>query len=103
MRRLLAAIALLLVAAGCSGDPGGDVPEVAGIVVDVDGDLTSVQSFTVVDESGTSFTFVPEEGLTFHDGPLSHLSSHVTSGEPIVVGYESRDDGTLVAVSVDDA
>jgi hypothetical protein len=41
---------------------------------------------------------------TFGDGaPLSHLSEHIRSGVPVVVAYTRIEDGTLVAVAVDDA
>ena len=86
----------------CGGEEAPQGPSVRGIVVAVDGDLTAVDSFTVVDESGESFTFLPAEGLTFHGGPLSHLTAHLTSGDAIRVVYEDRD-GALVAVFVDDA
>ena len=101
--RLLAAVALVLVVVTACGEEDTARDTMEGIVVAVDGDLSSVASFTVVDDNGTSFTFIPADGLTFHDGPLSHLTAHLTSGEPIRVGYETSTDGTLTAVSIDDA
>lgn len=79
-----------------------DGARVEGIVVEVDGNLEAVQSFTVVDGEGVRWVFVPEEGLTFHGSPLSHLSSHVTSGDPVVVVYEERG-GANTAIGVEDA
>lgn len=74
-------------------------------VVSVDGDLMEVESFVVLTGDGDRSTLVPEEGLaTFGDGaPLSHLSEHIRSGVPVVVAYTRIEDGTLVAVAVDDA
>jgi hypothetical protein len=103
MRRIAAAaLVLAALATSCGGDGVQDGPSVEGIVVAVDGDLTEVRNFTVIDEAGTTLVFTPAPGLTFHDGPLSHLSAHITSGEPIVVTYEEGGDG-LVAIHVDDA
>jgi len=74
---------------------------VTGVVLTVDGDLESVDSFTILAD-GIEYVFVPAEGLQFHDGPLSHLNSHRLSGGPVTVEFE--DDGTtLVATSVADA
>jgi hypothetical protein len=74
-----------------------------GIVVDVVGDITSVESFTVRSADGTSRSFVPDDGLLFgHGGSIGHLRSHLTSGEPVRVRYTERG-GALVAVEVDDA
>jgi hypothetical protein len=102
MRRLGALlVAVGLVAAGCGGEEVPEGASLQGVVVDIEGDLTEVTSFTVVDASGERFTFLPSAGLTFEGEPLSHLSAHVTSGEPVLVGYEEGD-GTLIATSVRD-
>lgn len=66
----------------------------------VDGDLTTVRSFTVRTADDT-LTFVPDPGGSFAF-PLPHLGAHLRSGEPIRVVYEDRE-GILVAVEVDDA
>lgn len=103
MRRLTALLVLAsLLVAGCGGDDSPEGLTVQGVVVAVDGDLTGVESFTVVDAAGDEHVFVPTEGLTFDDGPLSHLSAHLTSGEPVLVTYEETAEG-LVAVDVTDA
>ncbi len=89
-----------MLAAACGGDA---VRSVRGQVVSVEGDLLSVESFVVVGDEGDRFTFVPEEGLTFVGGvPLSHLQEHVRDGFPVLVDYEERSDGVLVATRVDD-
>ena len=98
--RLVAAAAL--VTAACSG--GGDAPTVTGVVIDVIGDLTSVESFTLRLDGGLDRTFEPDQGVLFDDSaPLSHLGDHLLSGEPVVVRYRTRDDGTLIALEVRDA
>lgn len=103
MRKLAAAavvFAALFAIQSCDSLPDG--PRVEGIVIEVDGDLEAVASFTLLDSDGVQWVFVPEEGLTFHGSPLSHLSSHVTSGDPVVVVYEELDDAN-VAIAVSDA
>lgn len=98
--RLVAAA--VLVVAACSG--GGDAGTVTGVVIDVVGDLTSVESFTLRLDGGLDRTFEPAQGVVFGDGaPLSHLSDHLLSGEPVSVLYRTRDDGTLIALEVRDA
>lgn len=99
MRRIAAA--LLLVLAGCGG---ADEPAAVGVVIDVVGDLTSVEQFTIRTADGSDLTFVPAGEARFHGlGPLGHLRSHLAGGSPVVVVYETGADGVLVAVSVDDA
>lgn len=84
-----------LVAAACSQSSG----TVMGVVIDIDGDLEEVRSFTLLVE-GDEMTFVPSsEGE--YDYPLSHLRDHLRDGVPIRVGWERRD-GELIAVRLDD-
>lgn len=84
-----------LFSAACSQSSG----TVMGVVIDVDGDLEEVRSFTLLVE-GDEMTFVPSsEGE--YDYPLSHLRDHLRDGVPIRVGWERRD-GELIAVSLDD-
>jgi hypothetical protein len=98
IRSAATAVFIVLALAACSSDEG----TATGIVIDVDGDLTAVESFTILNEDGEC-RFVPAEGLTFHGSPLSHLSSHVVSGEPVTVEYETGDDGTKIATEVHDS
>jgi len=97
-------VALALFAVSCSSGTV-DVPviSVIGVVVDVDGDLVDVVSFTIVDETGVRRVLVPAEGLTFDGSPLSHLSAHVVSGDPVHIEYEEGSDGVLIAVRAEDA
>lgn len=76
---------------------------VEGVVLELEGDLTAVEYFVVLDPDGTRYTFVPADGLTFHGGAVSHLRDHITSGAPVFVAYETAADGSLVAIEVSDA
>ena len=105
MRIAAAGVAVLLVAGACGGDDhsGGDGAVVEGVVVDVQGDLSTVDAFVLVTAEGDRLTFVPAREATFHGGaPLTHLDDHLRSGAPIAVTYRDQD-GTLVATEVDDA
>lgn len=99
---LLAASAALILSAGCSTAEESS-GEVVGIVTEVTGDLTSIESFVVIDGSGDSSKFVPGEGLTVAGGPVSHLRDHVVSGEQVKVLFHSGEKGELIADDVQDA
>lgn len=101
MKKSVAA-ALLVLAVACGGGDGGTV---RGIVVDVEGDLqTGISSLVVRDGDGTRWTFITPPGLMFDDGgPLSHITSHMASAEPVEVQYKTEADGTLTAERVADA
>jgi len=88
---------LLLVMTGCGSADQGTLE---GLVIDVQGDLTTVSEFTVLSTDGTQ-TFVPAEDGDFAF-PLQHLREHIISGVPVVVFWEHRD-GQTIAVIVDDA
>jgi hypothetical protein len=81
--------------AGCSAAMG----TAAGVVIEVEGSLSNVESFTVLSE-GVEMVFLPLEGQTY-DFPLDHLQEHVRSGEPVVVEWEIRD-GVHYALAIDD-
>ena len=99
-RAFAAVVAAALALGACSGT---DDTTATGVVVDVVGDLTTVESFTLRLPDGTDSTFVPAAGVLFHGtGNLSHLRDHLRSGEPVEVRYEELDDGTLSALQVDD-
>ena len=102
MRVRAAVLALVLLGGGLTGCSAAD-PTIEGIVVDVQGDLTQVDRFTVLDSTGDLVTFVPAPDVRFHDGaPLSHLSEHLRNGEPIAVTYRELADGSLAAMRVED-
>jgi len=82
---------------------GSGTEDVTGIVVEVEGDLTSVSRFVLVVPDGERLTFVPSPGILFHDrAPISHLQDHLRSGEAVTVVFETLDDGSLVAIEVYD-
>ena len=101
MRSLALLLVLSSLIAACGDEPATGTTA-TGAVIDVEGDLSGVETFTVLTTEGDELTFVPDEGLLFDDGPLSHLQSHMTSGAPVEVTYEERD-GALVAVHITDA
>lgn len=103
LRRSRLGIACLILLGGMVAC-GGDAPSLVGVVTAVDGDLTRVDSFQVRSLDGEVTEFTPAPGLSFHGStPLSHLTDHVISGEPVEVTYEILDDGTRVATGVTDA
>ena len=83
---------------------GGDEERVRGIVVDVQGDLSGVASFTIVTREGERVAFVPAPDLTRfdHGAPLTHLAEHLQTGDPVQVTYV-EEDGVVQAVMVEDA
>ena len=81
--------------AGCSAATG----TAAGVVIEVEGSLSNVESFTILSE-GVEIMFLPLEGRTY-DFPLDHLQEHVRSGEPVVVDWEIRD-GVHYALAIGD-
>lgn len=97
------AAALTLVAASAVAACGGGGSAVTGVVVDVEGDITTVERFVLRLADGTDQEIAPAPGVTFHDGAaIGHLRDHLRTGEPVVVMYEVLDDGTWVALRVDD-
>lgn len=95
-------MALSVVLVGCTNDSSSDTMAVHGVVTAVDGDLSVTNSFTILTEDATELVFVPAEDATFHGGPMSHISSHLLSGEPVMVEYVEEADGTLRALSATD-
>lgn len=101
MRPLLLALVVVAAACGSGGDGPAEVT-VSGVVVDVQGDLSSVEAFTIRTGGGDDLVFTPGPDVTFDGGPLSHVRSHLVSGEPVKVTYETSASGELVAVVVED-
>ena len=101
MTRSIGAVVLAaLVMVAC----GGSDKRVTGVVLGVDGDLTSVRSFEVLTTDGERLHFVPGPDLhAFPDGtPLTHLSEHLQTGAPVRVTYRVEGGGN-VALVVEDA
>jgi len=78
----------------------GSSSTVTGIVLEVDGDLTSVRSFTLQTDEGDVLDLVPADDGTF-EFPLSHLEEHRQTLSPVTVVIERRN-GVDVAVSIED-
>lgn len=76
-------LALVLIAAAC-GSPGEDREEVRGVVLEVDGDLTSVESFVLRTDEGEILRVVPAPEGDFRF-PLPHLRDHLRTAEPLLV------------------
>lgn len=92
-----------MVAALVSGCTSSETSTVRGVVVDVTGDITSVEEFVLRLGDGSDQRLVTAPGITFHDGAaIGHLRDHLRSGQEIVIDYEILDDGTWLALSVDD-
>lgn len=73
---------------------------VRGVVTAVEGDLTSVHSFTMRTDSGRTVHVTPSPDGAF-EFELVHLRDHLRSSEPIAVTYEVRS-GLAVAVAISD-
>ncbi|CAN5777760.1 hypothetical protein BH23ACT5_BH23ACT5_20430 [soil metagenome] len=89
--------ALLLTVAGCGIPTSGTMK---GIVVEVTGDLTSVEGFTALVE-GDALDFIPSPDGDYAF-PLPHLRDHLRSGDPVLIGWELVD-GVRMATFLDDA
>lgn len=96
MRPLLLAVLVAIVACG------GSTESMTGVVLEVQGDLTNVERFTLIGADGARLEFEPEPGVTFDGGPLGHLRDHLRSGEAVVVRYRVEGD-VLKAIEVADA
>lgn len=102
MLLILVALSLAALGSACSGSSDGD-GEVVGVVTEVTGDLSGIESFVVLDAEGESFKFQPRTGLLVMGAPPSHLRDHVVSGEPVRVTYHENSAGELMADEVEDA
>lgn len=98
VRHLALASVFLLVLAACGAHASGE--EATGIVVDVQGELEEIDTFTVlIDGEQVTFETSPDADYAF---PLGHLRDHLRSGEPVVVRWETEGE-RRVATSIDDA
>jgi hypothetical protein len=98
-RRLAALAAGALLLGACAAEGRN---QVQGIVIEVVGDLTHVEQFTVRTDGGEMLTFVPSPDGDY-PFPLSHLREHRATVSPIVVSFDESEAGVLVATAVDDA
>jgi hypothetical protein len=93
----------LLVACGGESAPESGAPnELTGVIVDVDSErLGDVRGFRLRSE-GETFEIAIDPDVRFDDFPLTHLSDHLASAEPVRVEIDERG-GELFATSVEDA
>lgn len=77
-------ILVSLMVVGCAQDGG----TVLGVVVEVDGTLDQIDSFTVLVE-GDEMRFLPADDGDY-PYPLSHLREHLRTGQPVFVTWERR-------------
>ncbi len=99
VQTLVAVATVAIGVSGCSGLPETE-GDVVGIVTEVTGDLTEIESFVVLDTAGDSHKFTPGDGMTVMGSPASHLRDHVVSGEPVRVIHHQGTDGELIADDV---
>ncbi len=98
MIRWSAFVLLMFALVSCAG---GEQTLITGVVVDYQGDLVTVQSFTVQTPQGERLQFVPAADADF-GFPLPHLKEHMVSSEAVEVRYVDEGD-RLIATSVSDA
>lgn len=96
MRRGLLAIVLASVLVACTNSDD----TVTGAVIAVEGDLSTVTSFSLVAEN-KEWTFQPDPEGVFAF-PLPHLRDHLRDGTPVRVTYRQSGDGSLLAVGITD-
>ena len=96
MRSLVGILLLVALLGGC-----GDGDRVQGIVIGVEGDLTTVESFVLRGDDGEVLTIVPAEDGDF-GFPLPHLNEHRSSLSPIVVTLD-REFEPPRAIAIHDA
>lgn len=99
---VLVVATVTVLGSACSEAPGHE-GEVVGIVTEVTGGLSGVESFVVLNAEGDNFKFKPRSGLLVMGAPPSHLRDHVISGEPVRVVYHRDSTGELIADEVTDA
>ena len=98
MRLIVVLAVAALVATACSAEAIDG--EVVGIVTEVTGDLSGIESFVVLDPNGDSHKFIPADGMTVVGGPPFHLRDHLLSGEAVKVIYHEGTGGELIAEDV---
>ena len=95
MARWITLLMLASVVAACGSETGTSV----GVVTEVEGTLTDVESFTVLSE-GEEIGFLTLEGQVY-EFPLDHLREHLRSGEPVIVEWEIRDENRYALAITD--
>lgn len=103
-RALLAGAAvatLLALCTACGTGADSGMERIEGTVIEVEGGLAGVDWFVLRTPDGDR-RFEPPPDVLFDGGPMSHLSDHLRSGEPVAVVYELVD-GEPVVLEVLDA
>ncbi len=91
---------------GACGDDAAPQPEgpttLEGVVIEVESSgLNEVTSFQLRhDDEETTVYIIEDHDYGF---PLGHLNEHLSSGDPVIVEGEIRDDRRLYAESIEDA
>lgn len=98
---ILAALLLLGASVTSCSEGATGLETVRGIVLEVKGDLTSVESFVIRTDSGEVLEVVPAPEGDFRF-PLPHLHDHRRTSEPILVELDRTVDPPL-ATSIQDA
>ena len=80
----------------------GSISVATGVVVEVDGDLSSIREFAIRLKDGATLELIPEPGLLFAGGPLSHVRDHLVSGAPVRVEYRQAE-GSAIVTAIGDA
>jgi hypothetical protein len=75
---------------------------VDGVVIDVVGDLSTTEAFTLALSDGSQIIFYPTADATFHGGPMSHIRDHLLTGEHVRVEYVQLPDGSHAATYASD-
>ena len=95
-----ALLAAALLVAGCGVSHDGQ-ESVRAVVLEVTGDLTSVESFVIRTEDGEILELTPAPGGDFRF-PLPHLRDHLRTSEPVLVTVDRSVDPPL-ATAIQDA
>ena len=100
IRTLPAVLLLVAAVAGCGdSDPGPET--VRGVVLEIEGDLTSVESFVIRTDSGDLLEVAPAPDGDFRF-PLPHLHDHRRTSAPILVELDRTVDPPR-AIAIQDA
>lgn len=101
MRYAAALVGAVLVLSSCGSADTDPYETVEGVVLEVNGDLEKIESFTLRTDDGELMEIVPAPDGDFQF-PLSHLHDHRRTLEPILVGLDRSVDPAS-AVTLRDA
>jgi len=100
LRAVLGVACAVTIVVGC----GQSTSEITGVVIEVNGSITTVESFVVRLPDGSDQVVTPAPDMTFDGGAaIGHLRDHLRSAGPVTIRYEVLSDGTWVAREVSDA